>query len=120
MTYSISKIANILGLKSTADQNISTLLIDSRSLTEPSVSLFFALKTPNNDGHRYIKDLYSRGVRSFVVNYIPEDMLNVDNANFLEVPSVTQALQAIAQYHRNELVATVIGITGSRGKTIVK
>ncbi len=120
MTYSISKIANILGLKSTADQNISTLLIDSRSLTEPSVSLFFALKTPNNDGHRYIKDLYSRGVRSFVVNYIPEDMQNVDDANFLVVPSVTQALQAIAQYHRNELEATVIGITGSRGKTIVK
>ena len=100
--------------------NISILLTDSRSLTYPEDSLFFALRTRNNDGHRYLHDLHECGVRNFVVDHIPATMQNVDDSNFLIVPDVKKALQTIASYHRGRFTAPVIGITGSRGKTIVK
>lgn len=120
MKYTISDIANILGLPSPKhpDYYIDTLLTDSRSLTYPELSLFFALSTTNNDGHRYIRDLYSSGVRNFVVNYIDEDMPK--DANYLLVDDVTKALQTVAAHHRERYDVPVIGITGSRGKTTLK
>ena len=56
MKYTISQISEILELKAPAFllHTISVLLTDSRSVTYPSESLFFALRTRNNDGHRYI------------------------------------------------------------------
>ena len=74
MTYKLSTIASILGVKVNpvrGGELIATLLTDSRSLTVPEKSMFFALKTAGNDGHRYISDLYNRGVRYFVVEYRP-------------------------------------------------
>ncbi len=121
MIYSISDICKILNLPSPVnDSNISVLLTDSRSLTDPDHSLFFAIATSNNDGHRYIPHLYETGVRNFVVSHLPEDIDNYPEATFLKVGNVTKALQAIARYHRKRFTAPVIGITGSRGKTTVK
>src|SRR5690606_38426101 len=41
-------------------------------------------------------------------------------ANILIVPSSIQALQDISAFHRSQIAAPVIGITGSNGKTIIK
>ena len=121
MNYSIPEIAEILGVdshKMTAD-TINVLLTDSRTLTYPERSLFFAIPTESNDGHRYIRQLQEKGVRNFVVDHIPENALQ-DNANFILVKDTTAALQRLATYHRRRFHIPVIGITGSRGKTIVK
>ena len=69
MKYSIEKITTLIGARriGTADAQINWLLTDSRSLCFPEETLFFALKTARNDGHKYIDDLYRRGVRNFVV-----------------------------------------------------
>ena len=69
MNYSIEKITTLIGARriGNADAQIGWLLTDSRSLCFPEETLFFALKTQRNDGHRYIQDLYRRGVRNFVV-----------------------------------------------------
>ena len=127
MNYTIEKIATLIGARriGTADARIGWLLTDSRSLCFPEETLFFALKTQRNDGHRYIADLYRRGVRNFVV----EPVINptrlggeVDYAdvNFLVVPSPLEALQRLAERHRDEFSCPVVGITGSNGKTMVK
>ena len=70
MNYTIEKITTLIGARriGTADAQIGWLLTDSRSLCFPEETLFFALKTARNDGHRYIADLYRRGVRNFVVS----------------------------------------------------
>ncbi len=122
MTYSISTITQILHLPEPKipASNISILLTDSRSLTYPEESLFFALRTRNNDGHRYLHDLYQSGVRNFVVDHVPATMMNVEDANFLVVENVMKSLQTLARCHRHRFTAPVIGVTGSRGKTIVK
>lgn len=102
------------------DRNISMLLIDSRSLTFAEETLFFALTTTTNDGHNYIHDLYDKGVRAFCVNHIPHNMLEVTDADFIIVENVTDALQKVAIECRATYAGTMIGITGSRGKTTVK
>ena len=120
MTYSIEKIATLVGARRYGDHdaNVRWLLTDSRSLCFPEETLFFALRTKRNDGHRYIDDLYRRGVRSFVVEQVPEHPQS--DANYLKVPSSLAALQRLAERHRDEFSIPVVGITGSNGKTMVK
>ena len=122
MNYSIEKITTLIGARriGTADAQIRWLLTDSRSLCFPEETLFFALKTPRNDGHRYIEDLYRRGVRNFVVAAQPPLSGRFGGANFLVVPSPLAALQRLAERHRDEFDIPVVGITGSNGKTMVK
>ena len=125
MNYTIEKITTLIGARriGTADAKIGWLLTDSRSLCFPEETLFFALKSARNDGHRYIEDLYRRGVRNFVVESNSKfSVLNsqLEGANFLVVPSPLEALQRLAERHRDEFDCPIVGITGSNGKTMVK
>ena len=123
MKYSIEKVATLIGARRYGihQGDIRWLLTDSRSLCFPEETLFFALKTQRNDGHRYIDDLYRRGVRHFVVEEVPEHYdTRFPEANFLRVPHTLAALQRLAERHRDEFDVPVVGITGSNGKTMVK
>ena len=123
MKYSIEKVATLIGARryGTHQGDIRWLLTDSRSLCFPEETLFFALKTQRNDGHRYIDDLYRRGVRHYVVEQVPEHYeVRFPEANFLRVPHTLAALQRLAERHRDEFDVPVVGITGSNGKTMVK
>ncbi len=123
MVYSIEKITTLIGAHRFGKEAtaISWLLTDSRSLAFPEATLFFAIHTQRNDGHKYIPQLYSKGVRNFVVETLPSDYATTfPKANFLRVPDSLKALQRLAERHRDEFQIPVIGITGSNGKTIVK
>ena len=124
MNYTIEKITTLIGARriGTTDAKIGWLLTDSRSLCFPEETLFFALKTQRNDGHRYIEDLYRRGVRNFVIEQAEAKRLTsrFADANFLVVPSPLAALQRLAERHRDEFDIPIVGITGSNGKTMVK
>ena len=123
MTYTIEKITTLIGAHryGSADANIGFLLTDSRSLCFPEETLFFALMSERNDGHRYITDLYRRGVRNFVVAFVPDDRAQqYPDANFLKVENTLTALQRLAERHRDEFDVPIVGITGSNGKTMVK
>ena len=103
----LSEIKQVIGSIATVtgDENleIKHLLTDSRQLgAEPEHTLFFALKTAKNDGSKYIPELQGKGVQAFVTG----DALS--------------ALQTLAAYVRSQFTGTVIGITGSNGKTVVK
>ncbi len=122
MTYSIFKIAQIFGISKTnlLDREISILLTDSRQVFYADQSLFFALKTPNNDGHKYIPELYDMKVRNFVVKELDPEWGKLSGANFLLVKDPLQAMQKLVSFHRKKFEIPVVGITGSNGKTIVK
>ena len=112
MKYPINRIAEILDrpLPGFPLHSISILLTDSRSLTYPAESLFFALRTQNNDGHRYIKELIEKGVRNFVVDNIPAEVTGTPDVNFLVVPDVMQALHKVARHHRMQYDLSLIHI----------
>ena len=121
--YTVTEIAESISAEriGTHEEEILYLLTDSRSLTFPENSLFFAIKTQRNDGHKYIDTLYNRGVRAFVVEQIPENYLQeYPEAVFLKVADTVSALQNLAKTHRQKYDIPVIGITGSNGKTTVK
>ena len=123
MLYSIEKVTTLIGARryGDAEGNIRWILTDSRSVCFPEETLFFAIRSERNDGHQYIADLYRRGVRNFVVEQVPEERLSAyADANFLKVPHAVEALQRLAERHRDEFDIPIVGITGSNGKTVVK
>lgn len=121
MQYTIEQITAILkakGFLSSPDSKVTRLLTDSRSLSFPEETMFFAIKTKHGDGHRYVEELYGRGVRNFVVSDMK--FAGLSCANFVVVDDALAALQALAAYHRSQFDIPIVGITGSDGKTIVK
>lgn len=98
-------------------------LTDSRALSSPGNTLFFALTTSSNDGHRYVRELYRRGVRNFVISRsMADDIAMPDDATWIvaETCTVLEVLQFAAASRRAIAKCPVVAITGSRGKTIVK
>lgn len=123
MVYTIEKVTTLIGARRYGDSesNVRWILTDSRSLCFPEETLFFAIRSGRNDGHKYIADLYRRGVRNFVVEELPQNWSEeYPEANFLKVPFALEALQRLAERHRDEFNIPVVGITGSNGKTVVK
>ena len=91
---------------------VQHLLTDSRRLAEPQGTVFFAIVTRRNSGVRYIKELYEKGVRSFVV---PSDCdIIYDDANIWRVDDVVLALQQIVAKHREQLLCRVRRATTPR------
>ena len=98
------------------------LSTDTRSLQgSPEAlwqTLFIALKGPRHDGHIYVSQAAERGVGGFILaNDWPGDD---PEGHVLRVPDTLAALQAIGTLARQHLPGTVVGITGSNGKTTVK
>ena len=98
------------------------LLTDSRKLSQPAGTLFFAIRGRYNDGHKYLPQLYQQGVRQFVVEQgeAAELKQHYPEANILLVENGLEALQKLAAWHRGQFHVPVVGVTGSNGKTIVK
>ena len=121
--YTIKRIASVVGGQLIGNQSdtiiVKDILFDSRLLVDAENTLFFALSGGRNDGHKYIDDLYEKGVKAFVVNknYVKN---GCDDAVFIAVDDTLSALQRLAAYHRSQFDIPVVGITGSNGKTVVK
>ena len=122
MEYSIKDITAILDCNEVPfeELNVSLLLTDSRSLKSPAETLFFAIKSKSNDGHRFIEELYKKGVRNFVTEQNLPIFSTFKGVNIIKVDNSVKAMQKIAAAHRKKFKIPVIGVTGSNGKTIVK
>jgi alanine racemase len=123
--YTIADIQKITGgifLRSYNPAAVTEhLLIDSRKLLFPATTLFFTLPGPRRRGSAFVKDLYDKGVRNFMVDgHFACSAQDFADANIIQVANVLDALQQITAQHRSRFHFPVIGITGSNGKTIVK
>ena len=106
--------------------NATVLLTDSRFVSQPDHSIFFAIKGERHDGHQFIEELYQKGVREFVIekksitNDFKKRLSNLSKAKFWIVENAIRALQNLVAKHRALFNFPIVGITGSNGKTIVK
>ncbi|WP_281614599.1 bifunctional UDP-N-acetylmuramoyl-tripeptide:D-alanyl-D-alanine ligase/alanine racemase [Flammeovirga sp. SubArs3] len=101
--------------------NAKYLLIDSRLLTAPSQTIFFALNGRKREGTDFIEDLYNKGVRKFVVTDAFEHGYKYKEASFIYCDDTLKKLQEVTTFHRQKFKSLpVISITGSNAKTIVK
>jgi alanine racemase len=93
------------------------ILTDSRKKHFAKNALFVALTGPNFNGHNFLNEVYSKGVKYYLVS---EKSKIPTGANAIVVEDTLKALQSIAAYHRSKFDIPVVAITGSNGKTIVK
>ena len=120
--FSLQEIALLTGGTLVApvgfpEKKYEQVVTDSRLLFQQGRTIFFAIKGPRNDGHKYIPELIKRGVDAFVVSN-PGIICN--DAAFILTENTTSALQHLAEGNRDRYKYPVIGITGSNGKTVVK
>lgn len=121
MRYSLQQLADLLDapLHGHTDAVITAVATDTRQVTQGSTALFFCLVGERHNGHQFIEQAIQKGINSFIVSE-KAVIGQWPGKNFLLVPDVLQALQTLAQKHREQFSIPVIGITGSNGKTIVK
>ena len=98
-----------------AYKQTSGVSTDSRKIIKGC--LFFALKGPNFDGNKFAQSALDKGAKYVVVD--DEGYIKKNDKVFL-VKDTLMALQSLAAYHRKKLNLTIIGITGSNGKTTTK
>ncbi|ANJ67939.1 hypothetical protein A9404_11630 [Halothiobacillus diazotrophicus] len=115
ITTSLTQVANWLSCaqvpEGLAVRGVST---DSRQL-QPG-NLFVALKGARFDGHDHLAQALEQGAVAAVVS-----TRNVSiNLPQLVVPDTLEALQILGTRWREQVDPTVIGVTGSAGKTTVK
>jgi UDP-N-acetylmuramyl pentapeptide synthase len=111
-------------------QSITTsaayILTDSRQISFPEQSIFFAIKGNRHDGHQFLSYLYANGVREFVVeensftDTLRKETEKWNDAKIWVVPSSIRAMQKLVADKRRNFYIPVVGIAGSNGKTIVK
>lgn len=89
---------------------------DSRDC--PPGSVFFALKGASFNGNAFAAAALDKGCAYAVIDekkYAPED-----DGRYILVDDCLKTMQQLANYHRRELGTTIIGITGTNGKTTTK
>jgi len=84
----------------------------------PKGSIFFALKGANFNGNSFAHKALEQGCAYAVVDESTPDM--IDNEQYIVVDNVLTTLQQLANHHRKALNTTIIGITGTNGKTTTK
>lgn len=109
-----SEIAQIIGgvLHGTDLEVTERAFLASNQCIEGSI--FLAIKGENVDGHDYAADAFSHGAVLALTSKVISERCIV-------VPDVTVAVGALAAHIRNRFKnLTVVGITGSQGKTTTK
>lgn len=110
------KLAEILNCNATqADIVINKVSTDSRLVDEHS--LFIALRGERFDAHNFVKDVVAKGCPLVVVDHLLKD---ITAEKQLVVNDTLEAYGKIGAYNRSQFKGTVIGLTGSAGKTTTK
>lgn len=114
---SAKKLAAVLGCQATTliDAEIDNVVTDSRKVTLSS--LFIALKGERFDGHDFVAEVVKVGCPLVVVERLIE---GVPVEKQLVVEDTLKAYGKIGAYNRSLYKGTVIGLTGSAGKTTTK
>ncbi len=86
---------------------------DTRTL-QPG-DLYVAIRGDHFDGHAFLPQAFERGAAGVLVS----DPSGTQNP-ILQVPDTLKGLQDLAQGYRQKWDGTIVGITGSVGKTMVK
>ena len=90
------------------------VVLDSRLLKEGYV--FIATKGEKVDGHKFIPSVFEKGALAVICEDVPQEI----TGPCIQVENSFTALKQLAAFYRQQLDITVVGITGSVGKTSTK
>ncbi|MBO4901785.1 MAG: UDP-N-acetylmuramoyl-tripeptide--D-alanyl-D-alanine ligase [Lachnospiraceae bacterium] len=109
------------GQDPSGDAEVTGVVIDSRKV-EPG-NLFVATRGERVDGHSFIPQVWEKGALCVITEEDLADSAFIKDGirgNYIVVESSFQALKDLAKFYRSVLDITVIGVTGSVGKTSTK
>lgn len=95
--------------------------IDSRKVAPNNV--FVAIPGERFDGHSFIGDAVSKGVKTVVIDREKKDIVTPEvygKSAVIMVSDTKKALRELALWYRNKFKLSVVGITGTNGKTTTK
>ena len=95
------------------DRNFEGVSTDSRTIREGE--LFIALSGPNFDGNKFVKQASSKGAAGAIVASLASE-----GVAQIEVEDTKLALGRLGAAWRDRHSVTIVGITGSNGKTTLK
>ncbi|MFA7257195.1 MAG: Mur ligase family protein [Kiritimatiellales bacterium] len=105
-----------LGWKN-SDTNFPILGISHDTRTLRPGDIYIAIKGATHDGHGFVRQAVEKGAAGLIVN---REFPNLGKTPQMVVPDTISALWALASGVRSRWTGTVIGVTGSVGKTTVK
>lgn len=121
----INEIAEVLGGRIAGEpmdnQPVESVVVDSRQVTPGA--LFVALEGQKHDGHDFVLEAFVKGAKAALVQRLPEAALVQSVTRPLPmilVKDTLAGLQELALHWRQSLGLTVVGVTGSVGKTTTK
>ena len=117
MSFRLFELAEATGgrlIDADADLALDRLVIDSRQATPGS--LFVALVGETTDGHRFLADAVEAGTSAVLCQFAPPEL----SVPRVEVDDTREALVSFTRYHLRRQGCTVVGVTGSVGKTSTK
>ncbi|KGL64340.1 UDP-N-acetylmuramoyl-tripeptide--D-alanyl-D-alanine ligase [Polaribacter sp. Hel1_85] len=91
-------------------------LVDTDTRKIRKNTIFFALKGDNFNGNKFAEKALELGA----IYAIVDEIAYCTHPHIILVDNVLETLQKLANYHRNILKTTIIGLTGSNGKTTTK
>ena len=96
---------------------ITKITEDSRAVT--AGTLFVALRGTQADGHRFIPSAIEAGSRAIVLEVLPEELQ--EGVAYIVVPSSSEVLGLLssALHGHPSRQVTVVGVTGTNGKTTI-
>ena len=118
INYSAAQIAQITGgvlLCGDGSAIADNVQYDRREVREGS--LFVPIRGAKTDPHKYIPQCFEQGA---AMTLTEEDAPENADKPYIKVKDCRTALQAIAAHYRSTLDVTLIGVTGSVGKTSTK
>ncbi|TDL95370.1 UDP-N-acetylmuramoyl-tripeptide--D-alanyl-D-alanine ligase [Macrococcus carouselicus] len=98
-----------------ADIKVEGVAIDSRNIEGPV--LFVPFKGEHTDGHRYVEQAIAQGA---AISFWQQDVPDAPDLPLIKVDDCLTALQKMSKAYLKQVNPTVIGITGSNGKTTTK
>jgi len=104
---------NIENIYNIFEQCNYTVCTDTRKITKDS--LFIALKGESFNANQFVEEAIKQGCR-----YAIADEYQGQNQQIVVVDNALKTLQELAHYHRKQMKAKILGITGTNGKTTTK
>lgn len=109
--WTSDEIAGATGGSASCDFEVTGVTFDSREVA--SGDLFVAMPGTAHDGHQFVKDAIAAGAAGLIVSKA------VDAPHVL-VEDTAAALEDLGRAGRERSQATIVGVTGSVGKTSTK
>lgn len=114
-------LLGIEGIKAKGDLELDVPSITNDSRKVEKDSMFIAIKGFETDGHEYLKDVIEKGAKVVMVQEGSDikDIIKIEGITIIMVPDTRKALaKASCNFYGNPSKKfTLIGVTGTKGKT---